>query len=220
MRHMGMRAAALVLLTLAACHRQSEPQGAPDNDAAVASAESVSAPSASARSPLAEMAERAHGRSRREGGGDPVSFFIRTASEMPQSQAQATTLETLGAEREHMAEEARNATAKLKKDVVAGIHQGKLDAALIKKDETTLDQIAEARAAYDASAVNALHAMLDTVERKTFLDLVHARKDFWPGGNRTESADAPGGPMRPRRLQMLTTDLDLDAVQQAKVDTI
>jgi hypothetical protein len=221
----------VVMAALAASCKRNDDAGQSQSSPAPSAASPVSAPSAMDSSVAAAATARAfdaipghgHGRARRD-GGDPTSALLHAASELALSQAQKTTLESLDALRERGAAENRTAMDKLQQDLVTGIKAGKLDAAAIKKDEAAIDHVAQARAASDADALNALHSALDTVERRALIDAMRARQALWssgpngsPDGGRR---DGWGADFRKKRFEPLTSQLDLDSTQQGRVAAV
>jgi hypothetical protein len=175
--------------------------------------------SAQAPVPATSSASRAHGRARRE-AFDPLSVLLHTTSELTLSQAQKTTMDMLEAQQERGATEARNALTKLRQDLANGVATGTIDNAQLKADESAVEQALQARAASDADALNSLHALLDTVERKTVLDLTRARLPMLAGpGGAPDAGRGEGWGDPRRRLEAWTSDLDLEPEQKTRATT-
>ena len=160
----------------------------------------------------------------RRGRHDPTSSFMQAASMLSVSYARQTTLE--GIQSRLASDEAKLAAARdtLRKDLIADIRRGTLDAARLKRDEAAIERAAQALMTDQADGLNALHAACDPLERRTLVDHVRvlpsAREPSRAG---PESEDAYEGnrenPTR-RQLDRMTADLDLDEAQQRKVADI
>jgi len=203
----------------AGCHREESGAKPSESAAPPPVAQATASASAQASPPASNAAVRAHGRARRE-GFDPFTVLLRAASELTLSEAQRTTMDALETQQERSATEVRNALTKLRQDLANGVAAGTLDEAQLKTDQNALEQAQKARAASDADGLNALHAMVDTVERKTVVDLVRARLPMLGGmGGPPDGGRGEGWADPRRRLESWTSDLDLEPEQKSRATT-
>jgi hypothetical protein len=205
------------------CHRDENGAQPSASAAPPPVASEKPAPSAEAAPRASSAAVRAHGRARRD-GLDPLTILLHTTSELTLSAAQQTTMDALEAQQERSTTETRTALTKLRQDLAAGVATGTLDNAQLKTDESAVEEALKARAASEASALNALHAALDTVERKTVLDLTRARLPMLTGSGATpgtmpDAGRGEGWADPRRRLESWTSDLDLEPEQKSRATT-
>lgn len=218
------RAWALVVLYAMAmgCHREEnggKPSASAEPSAAPPPVAKETASNAQPPPVASNVAARAHGRARRE-GFDPLTILMRAASELTLSEAQKTTMDALEAMQEKSATETRNEVTKLRQDLASGVAAGTLDNAQLKADEGAVEQALTARAASDADALNSLHSLLDTVERKTVVDLTRARLPMLAGpGGMPDGGRGEGWADPRRRLESWTSDLDLEPDQKSRATT-
>jgi Spy/CpxP family protein refolding chaperone len=127
----------------------------------------------------------------------------------------------------------KTATKDLHDDLVAGIKAGKVDTSKLEPRYVALEKIAGETHAREADALNALHAALDTTQRKAVTANVRAKqaareakmahRDGADGGVARDGGGPDGGKgiwTSKHSVDRLTRGLDLDADQQKKVDAL
>jgi Spy/CpxP family protein refolding chaperone len=127
----------------------------------------------------------------------------------------------------------KTATKDLHDDLVAGIKAGKVDTSKLEPRYVALEKIAGETHAREADALNALHAALDTTQRKAVTANVRAKqaareakmahRDGADGGVARDGGGPDGGKgiwTSKHSVDRLTRGLDLDADQQKKVDAM
>jgi Spy/CpxP family protein refolding chaperone len=162
--------------------------------------------------------------------GGTAGMLLRAAHDLDLKDAQKTQLDKIE-EPLRSDDEMRNAGKALHTELAAEVKAGKIDMTKITPLYAAIDKAAQTHQAKEADALNALHAMLDSAQRKTLTANVRtkqaSRDAAHPPVNTTApSASASAAPSasaglaadwNKRRLDGMTKKLDLDAAQQKQV---
>jgi hypothetical protein len=204
---------ALVALTLACDKKPSAgaPAGSASSEPAVASASATAASTT-----VASTRHRRDGELLRSHG--ILGMLLRSFRATPHSDAQEAAIET-ATEPLRAAGIEKPEYAALQSDVVAGIGAGKLDTEKIQTDLIAVDRAAQESRDRDVSAANALHAVLDEPLRQKVAASIRARSVAMEAAH-TETADAGATARTKVRVNRMTSELDLSAVQQKQIAAI
>lgn len=175
----------------------------------------------------------------REGHGGPSGLLFKAARALDLKDEQKAKIDaaekTAQAGATETTRDAMRAAAKdLHTDLIAGVRAGKIDTSKLEPRYAAIEKVIGEQQARDADALNALHAALDTTQRKAVTANVRAKqamreekkahREGGDGGMASDGgmgADGGKGAWSSRRsLDRLTRGLDLDADQQKKVDAI
>jgi Spy/CpxP family protein refolding chaperone len=203
----------LLLLALPLACNKDNSQPAP-----AASSASAPAPEASTAPPPSASAHNQRSRGREQGG--PAGTMFRAAHDLPLTDAQKATVDTL--ETQLQAGDAPTDDFKaLQTDIVAGIHAGKLDNTKLQTDFAAIDAAIAAHAAKEGDALNGLYVALDPGERTSLVAAVRAKQGVRDAQFAAHAdVDAGAFDWTKRRLQQMTMQLGLDAGQQKSVGAI
>lgn len=205
---------------------KTEPSAAPSASAAPLAASVAVAPSAAAApeagAPAADDKGKKHGHGLR---GGPAGMFFRAAKDL---ELDADQKEKVGKLREQLAgdDEIKKDVQEMHADLVAGVKEGKIDAA--KMDAHFVKAAAEMKARHDkqAGVLNDLHALLKPEQRKALVASIKGKMGEHGGigghgghghgghGKKQEGEKKPGNE---KRVERLTKHLELDADQTKKV---
>jgi hypothetical protein len=175
-------------------------------------APSAAAPaSASARAPVAPRRHHV----------SLAGVLLTAAYELPLTDDQKTQLDAADAPLyPDGAPSPWTAVRRFQADLVAGIRLTRIDLVKLKADEAMVDKAVADGEAAEAVALNTLHGLLDAATRKALVDLVKGKLP-------AKDAKAPASPPEPatgdfteRRLELLTSALDLDDTQRKLVATL
>lgn len=177
---------------------------------------------ASAAPSAAPSASSAESRPRSHGGAGPAFTVLHAVAELalkPEQQASIEAAEKAlqdGEAAPKDREDFKTASAALQAELATGVRAGKLDMAKVGPKVTAMEQIAKARHDRQATAVKAVHAVLDTAQRKTTADALRAKqaKEF------AEKETDPAVRKSRGRTAQFTRGLDLTPEQRTKVDAI
>lgn len=205
------------------------PPPAPSASAAPLAA-SIAAPSASVAAEAADAAAPApaadngkkHGHGLR---GGPAGMFFRAAKDLELDADQKTKVDAL---REQLKgeDEIKKDVQEMHADLIAGVKEGKLDAAKMDAHFATAAKEMQARHEKQAAALNDLHAALKEPQRKALVAAIKS-KMAEHGGIGGHGGRGHGGhgkkegdvkkPDNAKRVERLTKSLELDADQTKKV---
>jgi Spy/CpxP family protein refolding chaperone len=170
----------------------------------------------------------------REAHGGPGAMFFQAARTLDLKDDQKAKVDaaekTAHAGATEASREAMKTAAKdLHTDLIAGVRAGKIDTSKLEPRFTAVEKVIGDSQAKDAEALTALHAALDTTQRKAVTANVRAKqalreeKMAHHEGMDAGMAAADGGKggwTSKHSVDRLTHGLDLDADQQKKVDAI
>jgi len=151
----------------------------------------------------------------------PAGTLFRAAHDLELTDAQKATLDTLETQLTS-GETPREDTKELQTDVVAGIRAGKLDQAKLRTDFAAADKEMAAEQAKEANALSGLYAALDATERKAVVAAVRTKQAAREAqfAQHNIDMDAGAADWAKRRLERMTTQLNLDAAQQKTVGAL
>jgi Spy/CpxP family protein refolding chaperone len=200
---------------------------APAASSSTTVAQTAQAPSASATASAAVAAASAsagrgdmehHGPGR---GGDFTGMMFRNARDLPGiSDDQKTKLDTL--QGPLRGDDPGDAFKTFHDDLVSMVKAGKIDNTKISADQAAVDAATKAHVAREVVALNGLHDALTPDQRKALVAAMQAKQ---AEREAREAQHAPPGDAGPadfaaRRLAQMTTELGLDAGQQAQLKAL
>jgi Spy/CpxP family protein refolding chaperone len=186
-----------------------------------ASASAVAADTSDAGAPSADKAQK-HGHGLR---GGPAGMFFRATKDLELDADQKAKVDKL---REQLQgdDEIKKDVQEMHADLIAGVKEGKLDAAKMDAHFATAAKEMQTRHEKQASALNDLHAALKEPQRKALVASIKA-KMAEHGGIGGHGGRGHGGhgkkegdvkkPDNAKRIERLTKSLELDAEQTKKV---
>ncbi|MDB4937812.1 MAG: hypothetical protein JWP87_4784 [Labilithrix sp.] len=190
-------------------------------------------PTGSTPMPSASAAAATDDHDRRDAHGGPAAMLFQAARALDLKDEQKTKIDAAEKTAHTGADEAsreamKTAAKELHTDLVAGIKAGKIDSAKLAPRYAAVEKVAADAHAKEAEALGALHAALDSTQRKAVTANVRAKQaareaKMAEHGARDGGAGAgDAGSFSPARrsIERLTRGLELDADQQKKVDAL
>jgi Spy/CpxP family protein refolding chaperone len=172
----------------------------------------------------------------REAHGGPGAMLFQAARALDLKDDQKAKVDAAektahGGATEASREAMKTAAKDLHTDLVAGIRAGKIETSKLEPRYAAVEKVIGESQAKEAEALNALHAALDTTQRKAVAANVRAKQAMREEKMaHHEGMDGGGGGMAmdggkagwtsKRSVDRLTHGLDLDADQQKKVDAV
>jgi Spy/CpxP family protein refolding chaperone len=215
---MNLHRAFLLLLPAAmtlplGCAKDSTSAAPEDNSSAQAAAVTTNAapkPSVTATA-APKPARRAH--------PGLVGSLFHATGELTLKDDQKATIEKLEEQLKTDDAAPRTEFKALRADLVAGVKAGTIDQAKIKGDYAAIDKAVQTRQDAGAAALNGLYAALDPAQRKAVVAAVRTKQAEREAHEAKHDAEAKADPAewQKKKLDHLTTELGLDAGQQAKV---
>ena len=170
---------------------------------------------------------RGVGRGRRNRSQGVAARLLDQADDIELTEEQKTTVEGIQKDARPEPGSGEAAWKDLHAEIVAGVKAGKLDTGKIAANMASLGKALQASLTKEAEALNALHAALEPEQRKAVVAAVRAEqaKQAARAEKRAEHAGEKDPPQaaaerNKKKLDRVTTQLDLDAAQQKKVEAI
>jgi len=215
-------AGSFIAASVIGCKDKATPE-APPTATATASVTASAAPSGARRGP---MFDKRGGHGMRRGGEFGMSgMLFRAARDLELREGQKVAVDDIQKSL-HGGEDAGPPGQEFKEMhalIAAGIRAGKLDTEKLTAMQTELDKSMQARREKETSALQRLHAALDSAQRKTLVASVRtkqAEREAKFGARVSDAGPPKGDEFKKRRMEKLTKELDLDADQQKKVDAL
>lgn len=145
-----------------------------------------------------------------------LGMIFHAAHDLTLTGEQSTAVDAIEAALRAADDAARGASRAVQSDLAAGIRAGKLDTVKLGADYAALDAAAKERTDRQATALDALHAVLAPAQREDLTLAVRARQ----AAHALRPPDEPdevASDWTQRRLDRLTDDLGLDPAQRQKV---
>jgi hypothetical protein len=150
-----------------------------------------------------------------------VRQMLHAASSLDLSDAQKASIDNLSSQlhAEHTAPPAEQVA--MHTALVQGVRAGNVDLVKLAPLQAAASTAHQARAAREASVLNGLYAALEPAQRQALVSIVQERQAERAArhASRREEAEANGG-FGQQRLAHLTSELGLDAAQQAQVQSL
>ena len=180
--------------------------------AVAATANALSAaPSLSAHKPRAMFGRH---------GGIAANLF-RAARDIDLKEGEKESLDTIEGSLKADDEGVRTAMKAFRADLIAGLRAGKFDTAKLTADNSVVDKAVTDDQAKEAEALDSLHALLDSAQRTVLVAAVRAkqteREGRMLGWMQAKEGDGAATDWTKKRVDKLTSDLDLDAGQQRQL---
>jgi Spy/CpxP family protein refolding chaperone len=154
--------------------------------------------------------------------GGPVTAFLHAAHGLTLTASQQGSLDTLEATLRADDDAIHTAMKAFHADLSAGVKAGALDTTKLGTESAAVDRAMADHRAKEAAALVSLHTLLDPTQRTALVTAVRAkqaeheaRMESWKAKDEGSAQD-----WQKKRLDKLTVDLALDAVQQQQVAAI
>jgi Spy/CpxP family protein refolding chaperone len=218
----------LALSALAACQARSG-EGESASVAASAVASAAASPTDASPEGSGGANAMAHHRPRFGRHVGLAAGLFRAATDLELPSAQRASVDRIEASLKADDASVRAAVKAFRTDLSSGVRAGKLDVAKLASDDALVDKAIDEHRQIESTDLKVLHDALEPSQRAAVVAAVRAKQaereshlHNWIEGKEGDAGETEGGTVdwTKRRLDRLTSELDLDPVQQKQASAV